>query len=149
MTYKRPFVSARENGRGRYTVDVTSEGHTIVVDEPADSGGDDLGMSPMKLLAASLAACTTITLRMYVERKAWPVEVIDTRVSHYMTEHDPEREGTPDRQGRVNVFSCEIEIEGDADDEQRQRMLTIAAHCPVHKILARESRIVSELVRAQ
>lgn len=147
MSYQRPYVAARENGKGRYALDVSGSGHTIAVDEPVENGGDDLGLSPMQLLAAALASCTTITLRIFAERKGWPVKVIETRVSHFMTEHEEGLGGAPDRANRVNVFDCKVMIDGDLDEIRRKEMLTVALHCHVHRILSRESRITAELVQ--
>jgi uncharacterized OsmC-like protein len=116
-------------GRAPYLTDVVARGHQVVVDEPPSVGGRDLGPTPFDLLAAALGSCTTITLRMYADRKQWPVEEILARVVH-------RRERTPTVPAGVDIFSVELQFRGNLDDEQRTRLVEIAGRCPVHRTLA-------------
>jgi putative redox protein len=109
--------------------------HTWLADEPESLGGGDRGPTPNSLLLSSLGACTSITLKMYAQRKGWPLE--DVRVTLTMETGD---EGT--------VIDRHIAVEGNLSDEQRERLLQIANACPVHKILSRPISIRSGLVVA-
>jgi putative redox protein len=104
-------------------------GHTLVVDEPAAMGGTDTGPRPTQLLAASLAACTAITVEMYAERKGWEVGSIEVDV-------DLSYDGLV-----PSVFAVTLKLPQQLSDEQRQRLLTIAARCPVHKVLVGEAAV--------
>lgn len=104
-------------------------GHEIVVDEPLSAGGTDKGPSPTQLLAASLAGCTAITLELYAERKGWELGALEVEVD-YATERQ-----TP------TGFEVILRLPDSLDADQRQRLLAIAAKCPVHKVLADEGTI--------
>ena len=105
-----------------YQTTIRSAGHTIIADEPVAANGTDLGMSPYSLLLASLGSCTVITLRMYADRKTWPVEEVLVNLDLYKTDS-----GT--------LITRKITFKGDITDEQHIRLITIANACPVHKIL--------------
>jgi putative redox protein len=98
-------------------------GHTVVVDEPAEAGGTDTGPSPTRLLAASLAACTAITIEMYAERKGWGIDAVEVDV-----EVDYEGE-TP------SAFAVSLRLLAELSEEQRKRLIAIARKCPVHNAL--------------
>jgi putative redox protein len=115
-----------------YKTEIRTEKHQLLADEPVDLGGSDAGMTPVELLAAALIACTNITLRMYANRKEWPVEKITTSV-----------ELKQDESGNTLVRS--IAIIGALDAKQLDRMLLIANKCPVHKILTQSSTIETSL----
>ena len=119
---------------GRFRQDVVIDGrHQLVADEPASVGGDGLGPSPYQLLAAGLGACTTMTLRMYATRKDLPLEHVSCDVTHTRC-HSTDCEGGEGK-GRIDVFTREIRLRGDLDDNTRQRLLEIADKCPVHRTL--------------
>jgi putative redox protein len=125
-------VVARRLGGLAHAVDLEG-GHSLVVDEPPDRGGADSGPRPTQLLAASLAGCTAITVEMYAERKGWdvgPVEV-DVEIAY---------------EGPVpSSFAVALKLPRELSEEQRQRLLTIASRCPVHKVLVGEATVtVSE-----
>lgn len=115
-----------------YSVKLQNGRHEFSVDEPKDLGGGDTGPAPDELFEASLASCTAITLRMYADRKKWPVAEINVTV-------DVERVGTK------TVFTRSIQINGGIDEAQRQRLLEIAKACPVSKSLLGEIEINSEI----
>jgi putative redox protein len=105
------------------TVIKSPSDNTIIADEPLDKGGADAGLSPKELLAASLSACTAITLRMYIQRKGW--EIQDIKVETEIIE-----------EGAKTRFNRNIEFGSSLDEEKRSRLLHIANACPVHKILS-------------
>ena len=121
-----PKVVARR--RKGYAHDVEMEGgHTLVSDEPESVGGADEGPSPTRLLAASLAACTAITIEMYAERKKWPLEQLEVEV-------DMEY-GKPSTPKSFNVI---LRLPKGLSEEQTDRLRAIAGHCPVHRALKHE-----------
>lgn len=113
--------------------------HGLVADEPEEVGGTDTGLSPHRLVAAALGACTSMTLAMYARRKEWPLEHVRVRVLH---SHLP---AGSDPQGPAGEMRREIELTGALTDEQRARLLDIADKCPVHKTLTRGLRIETKL----
>lgn len=122
-------------GQDRYKTKITSRNHEVLADEPLDKDGTDLGMAPHEYLAASLASCTTITLRMYADRKEWQVESIVVEV--HLTVQEQE-EGDP-----IYHFDKKIKLNGNLDEKQRKRMMQISEKCPVHKILSGQITIAS------
>lgn len=130
-------VIVKERTGGKYTQDVNAGPHHAFADEPASFGSADLGMSPYEFVCAGLGACTSITLRMYAERKDWPVTHIGVEVRH-------KRVSRGDEKPR-DVFTRAITIEGDIDEAQRERMLVIANKCPVHRTLEASSEIETAL----
>jgi putative redox protein len=106
----------------QYQTIVTSDNHTIIADEPAELGGTDKGMSPYNLLLASLASCTVITLRMYIDRKMWIVDEIAINLDLFKNQNGV-------------LIESKLAFKGEITDEQRKRLITIANACPIHKIL--------------
>ena len=127
-----------------FRTEIAAAGHALIADEPAGVGGSDEGPSPYDLLSAALASCTTMTLKMYASRKDWPVRSITADVSHGRI-HAKDCEDCSTTEGRIDVFHRRISIDGDIDDDQRQRMLEIADKCPVHRTLHNEIKVRTEL----
>lgn len=121
------IVIVAENGKGRYQQVVTAGQHQWLADEPESLGGSDAGPAPFDLVMSGLGACTSMTLRMYAERKGLPLERISVALSHDKVDID----GT-----NRDRISRQITLEGDLNDEQRQRLLEIANKCPVHRLLS-------------
>ncbi|MCU0423426.1 MAG: OsmC family protein [Bacteroidia bacterium] len=115
-------VIKAKNASGSYVTTISNGIHQIIADEPEELNGTNTGPAPDELLLMSLASCTAITLRMYAERKNWPIADIEVQVD--MNKAD----------GLI-TFIRNIEIKGDIDDEQKTRLKAIANACPVHKIL--------------
>ena len=113
--------------RERYTHDVKAGDHTITVDEPVTSGGEDLGPSPQELLAAALASCTAVTMEMYAQRKGWDTNGLAVDVQY-----------TPAERGCPTKFELVLKMPAHLDEEQIERLKVIAAKCPVHRTLEGE-----------
>lgn len=127
-------VSAR-TGEDGYVTEILARGHALLADEPASVGGTDRGPTPYDLLAAALGACTTMTLRMYAQRKEWPLEEASVRLRHRKI-HARDEEQCENREARLDSLEREIALEGPLDDEQRARLMEIADRCPVHRTLS-------------
>ena len=120
-------VVVAENGQGRYQQAVTVGQHQLIADEPISVGGADAGPAPFDFIMAGLGACTSMTLRMYAERKGLALTRISVALSHEKIEVD----GV----SRDRIIR-NITLDGELTDEQRQRLLEIANKCPVHRALA-------------
>ncbi|MFN3584974.1 OsmC family protein [Phenylobacterium sp.] len=124
-------VTVAETGIGKFQVEVLAGGATFMADEPVEAGGLDSGPNPYDLLASALGACTAMTLRLYADRKGWPLTRTIVRVLHTRTADGRDR------------FAREITLEGALDDDQRRRLLEIAERCPVHRTLEKGSEIIT------
>ncbi len=145
-----------EQSEPRGTVLVTERGplyaqrivagpHILSADEPGDVGGGDTGPTPYDLLLAALGSCTTMTLRMYANRKGWPLERVSVRLTHEKV-HAEDCKECETREGRVDRIERRIELRGELDEEQRKRLLEIADRCPVHRTLEGEIVVRTSLV---
>jgi putative redox protein len=122
-------------GSTNFQVLIDDGKHTWLADEPESAGGGDRGPTPVTMLLSSLGACTSITLKMYAQRKDWPLDGVRVELSM-----ETGAEGTS--------IDRKIVLEGDLSDEQRERLLQIANACPVHKILTHSVTIRSNLAVA-
>lgn len=132
--------------REGFRTEIQARGHTFIADEPLSAGGRDEGPTPYDLLVAGLGACTGMTLRMYADRKGWPLEETVVHLRHskiYGEDSDAERPAA-----KIDQIEREIEVLGALDDEQRARLLEIANRCPVHRTLESDIRVVSVLKEA-
>jgi putative redox protein len=130
-------VTVTETGVGRFQQRVEAGGHYLVADEPASAGGLGSGLNPYDLLLAALGACTSMTLRLYAERKGWPLERVRVGLDHRRI-HAEDCADCETKVGLVDEISREIEIKGPLDDGQRERLMEIADRCPVHRTLTSE-----------
>lgn len=119
-----------------YKTEIENGTNTLIADEPLSNGGTNLGLTPMELLQASLASCTTITLRMYADRSEWIIAQIEATVNK-----------TEGLEPGVFELDKHIHITGDVDQKQLDRLLYIASKCPVHKVLAKNTVIHSRIVK--
>ena len=135
-----------QTGASGYRTELLANGHSLVADEPESLGGTNAGPTPYDLLAAALASCTSITLRMYADRKEWPVTGIVVRVRHTKVHPDDVREEDADTVRKIDRLDREIELQGDLNQSQRDRMLKIANMCPVHRTLEGEIEVTTAMV---
>ena len=120
-----------------YRTMIAAGRHSLVVDEPASLGGTDTGPTPYDLIAAALGACTAITLRMYADRKEWPLEAITVDVRHSRVHAVDDANCDTDENARIDRLHRTISLSGDLDAEQHAKLLEIADKCPVHRTLDR------------
>jgi putative redox protein len=137
-------VVVEETGAGKLQVRVQVGPHGFLADEPAALGGLGSGPNPYDLLCAALGACKSMTMRLYAERKGWPLTRAHVAVRHGRV-HAADCADCETREGRVDEFTCEIALEGPLDDEQRARIFEIAERCPVHRTLTGEIKIRASL----
>lgn len=134
-------VEAR-TGESGYRTDIVANGHTMVADEPKAVGGTDLGPTPYDLVAAALGACTSMTLRMYADRKGWALEEAIVGVEHKRLHAIDERE-CEDRPVRLDVLERKLRLVGSLSEDQRERLREIADKCPVSRTLKAGVKVVS------
>ena len=127
------ITAITELDQSKYKTKVFAGGHMIYSDEPAALGGTDEGMSPGALLLASLGSCTAITIRMYADRKEWPLESIKIDLAICKEEE----------MSKSTTISRKIEFSGPITDEQRERLMQIADKCPIHKLLSNPIKILT------
>ena len=127
-----------------YLTDILTSKHQLLSDEPTSVGGTDLGPTPYDLLLASLGACTGITLRMYADRKEWPLEEVIVHLDHEKR-HAVDCEDCDNPKSKIDHIVKKIELIGELDQDQRSRLLEISSRCPVHRTLSSEIIINSEL----
>jgi putative redox protein len=120
--------------------EVKANGHDLVADEPPALGGSDAGPTPYDYLLTALGSCTAITVRMYADRKGWPLETVTVRVEHGRI-HAKDCEECETKSGRIDRIELELELEGPLDAEQRDRLREIADKCPVKRTLGSEMLI--------
>jgi putative redox protein len=128
-------VLVAETGLGRYQVEARMGGAALLIDEPLDAGGLGSGPNPYDLISAAVGACTTMTVRLYANRKGWPLARVRAAVRH-------SRAGLEAK----DRFELALTLEGALDDAQRARLMEIADRCPVHLTLARGSEVEARLV---
>lgn len=127
-----------------YKTVMTAGRHELVSDEPDHVGGKDLGPDPYDYLLMSLGSCTAITMRMYADRKKWPVEDIYVELRHHKA-HAEDCEDCDDPKARIDQIEIDIIVKGDLDDDQLGRLLEISKKCPVHKTLLNKIEIDSTI----
>jgi putative redox protein len=139
-----------ETTQGPFLNHVVVGRHSLLADEPASVGGFDAGPGPYDFLSAALGTCTSMTVRMYADRKGVPLDRVKVEVAHGKVHADDcvecaENDRLIDRRGMIDRFERVLTLEGDLDDEQRSRLLGIADRCPVHRTLESSSAIVTVL----
>jgi putative redox protein len=134
-------VTVTEAGSGTYTQEIVAGDHRFVADEPRPVG-DDAGPNPYDLLLAALGACTSMTVRMYADRKGWPLERVRVTLRHSRI-HAKDCTDCEATRGMLDQIDREIELTGDLDDTQRERLMDIAERCPVHQTLTSEVHITT------
>jgi putative redox protein len=117
-----------------YKTILTNERHELIGDEPKTNGGSDLGFSPSELLCSALATCTCVTLRMYADRKQWKLTDVKAHITF-----------TRNAEKNISNIKRVIELSGDLSAEQKERLLSIANQCHIHKTLTNPIEIETKL----
>jgi len=120
-------IARRSNGTLKHEIEFAKNEHHVVADESTEDGGTDEGPSPQELLAASLASCSAITMEMYAHRKGWDIGEVVVDV-----DYEPSHRGSPTK------FEMVVTLPKELPEEQREKLMTIAAKCPVHRTLEGE-----------
>jgi uncharacterized OsmC-like protein/pimeloyl-ACP methyl ester carboxylesterase len=136
-------VVVRETRASKFQQTVMSGPHQMLADEPVAAGGQDSGPGPYDFLLAGLGACTSMTMRMYADRKSLPLERITVTLKHSKI-HAEDCAECETREGMLDQIDRVIAIEGALDADQRKRLMEIADKCPVHRTLTSEIRIVTK-----
>lgn len=136
-------VEVVETGSGAFTQTVTAGRHHLIADEPKPIG-DDAGPTPYDLLLAALGTCTSMTVRMYATKKRWPLEQVRIRLRHSRI-HADDCADCETRIGLIDHIDRQIELVGDLDEAQRERLLSVAERCPVHQTLNAEMHVATSL----
>ncbi|MXN65687.1 alpha/beta fold hydrolase [Stappia sp. GBMRC 2046] len=140
-------VEVRETGLGKFQAMVQAGPHRLLADEPVSVGGFASGPSPYEFLSAALGACTSMTLRMYADRKNLPLDRVSVEISHakvHAQDCSDCAEDLQDRDGKIDRFERRIAFEGDLDADTRKRLLEIADKCPVHRTLEAGAAVVTK-----
>jgi putative redox protein len=127
-TEKKLSAYITETGESLYAVNITVSGHTLIGDEPVAMGGGNLGPAPYDMLLAALGECTAMSVRWYAKRQNWPLEKVEVNLTHQKLD-------------KVDVFEKEVIVHGkDLTAEQHEKLIAVAAKCPVQRTL--ESQVV-------
>ncbi len=135
-------VVVMETRQGVFQQVVSVGPHRLIADEPVSVGGLDSGPGPYDLLLAGLGACTSMTMRMYAERKKLPLDRVTVKLKHGQI-YAKDCDSCETKDGMISQITREITIEGNLDDEQRKSLMVIADKCPVHRTLTHEIDIVT------
>ncbi len=141
--YADPTVTTTIGAAG-FRTEVHARGFTLTADEPAAVGGTEAGPTPYDLLAAALGACTAMTLRMYADRKAWPLQSVSVRLTHDRV-HADDCAACEKKEAHLDRLTRHLTLGGPLSDEQRKRLVEIADRCPVHQTLERGFHIETVL----
>ncbi|NRG19374.1 OsmC family protein [Rhizobiales bacterium] len=143
-------VEVRETGLGKFQAMVQAGPHRLLADEPVSVGGFASGPSPYDFLSAALGACTSMTLRMYAERKNLPLDRVSVEIGHakvHAQDCSDCAEELRGRNGKIDRFERRIALEGDLDADTRKRLLEIADKCPVHRTLEAGVAVITKEVQ--
>jgi putative redox protein len=138
-------VIVEETGEGTFTQRIAAGRHQLRADEPESVGGLDSGPGPYDFLLAALGACTSMTLRLYADRKGLPLERTRVTLTHDKI-HAADCADCETKEGKIDRIERRIQMTGDLTAEQRKRLLEIADKCPVHRTLHSEIVIATEAV---
>ena len=137
-----------ESGRLRYAQNISVGSHLLQGDEPVSAGGSDVGPNPFELLLAALGSCTSITVRMYADRKQWPLKSVHIELS-YARVHADDCTACDQELKLVDGIEMELSFVGELAENQRQKLTEIANKCPVHRTLESPIPIRARLAPAR
>ena len=140
---QRNYVTVVDTGFG-LKQEIIAGRHRLVADEPVEAGGGDQGPTPYDLLLSALGACTSITIRIYAQRKGWALDGVTVHLSHTKIHAEDCRECETEA-GQLDQIDCEIELAGSITPDQRLRLLQIAEKCPIHRTLTSEIEILTTM----
>lgn len=123
-----------DDGAVRYSQSISAGSHLLRGDEPIEAGGSDTGPNPYELLLAALGSCASITVRMYADRKQWPLEGVHIELSYGAT-HADDSAACDTETMMITGIEMEVSFAGNLSEQQRERLLEIANKCPVHRTL--------------
>lgn len=133
-------------GNQNFKTSLSAGRHELFADEPEEAGGKDEGPDPYDYLLMSLGSCTAITLRMYAERKGWPVEDIYVELRHFK-DHAEDCLDCDEKDAKIDKIEKELIIHGDLDEEQLNKLLEISHKCPVNKTLLGSVEMQATIVK--
>jgi uncharacterized OsmC-like protein/alpha-beta hydrolase superfamily lysophospholipase len=136
-------VVVRETRNSKLQQTISTGPHRLIADEPVSAGGEDTGPGPYDFLLAGLGACTSMTMRMYADRKSLPLERVTVTLKHQKI-HAEDCAECETKEGMLDQIDRVIAMEGALDAEQRKKLMEIADKCPVHRTLTSEIRIVTK-----
>jgi putative redox protein len=131
---QEPRTVVVEGPRSGFRTQVTVDRHQLTVDEPVPVGGTDAGPSPYEILLAALGSCTAMTLRLYADRKKWPLEQVVVKLRHRKV-HAQDCVDCEVKAAKIDVVDRVLELKGPLDEAQRAKLLEMAERCPVHQTL--------------
>jgi uncharacterized OsmC-like protein len=141
------LVIVRETRHGQFDQEIIAGKHRLVADEPVGAGGQDSGPGPYDLLLASLGACTSMTIRLYADRKNIPLKRVEVRLRHFRV-YATDCAECETKEGMVDHIDREISLDGELSADQRGKLMEIANKCPVHRTLTSEINIRTVQLRA-
>ena len=133
-----------KGGQVRYPQKISVGNHLLQGDEPVEGGGLDAGPDPYELLLAALGACISITLRMYADRKQWPLEDVEVLLA-YGRVHAGDCATCDGELKLIDAVEVRLSVVGDLSEAQRRRLMEIAEKCPVHRTLTSPIQILTSL----
>src|SRR6202040_3386605 len=137
------MVVVRETRRSKFQQNVSIGPHRMLADEPMAAGGEDTGPGPYDFVLAGLGACTSMTMRLYADRKSLPLERVTVTLKHSKI-YAQDCAECETKSGMLDQIDRLIAMEGPLDAEQRKKLMEIADKCPVHRTLTSEIRIVTQ-----
>jgi len=141
---QEPRTVKVEGPASGFRTEVDISGHRFVVDEPTAVGGSDAGPTPYEMLLAGLGACTAMTLRIYADRRKWPLERARISLRHRKV-HAQDCIDCDQKPAKMDVVDRVITLDGALTDEQRAKLLEIAERCPVHQTLQTKIQVNTTL----
>lgn len=140
-----PHQVKLRTGKIPYTTEIQAGNHRLIGDEPTSVGGQNLGPTPYDYLLTALGTCTSMTIKMYADRKKWPLDGVQVELDHSKI-HAEDCADCETREGKVDEIRRQIRLEGDLTPEQRQKLTEIADKCPVHRTLHSEIKVRTDLL---